>query len=154
MRGLRLLGGGCRTVSHRSATRGCAIGARREADGIAQAGDVIRRLVGQTMSQQLSKAAEAATAPHQYALSTRAGCECTAHALQGLVELDPDSDHCVYRWDQCVRLDLAGDDDDRSFPHGRRQRRASIRPHVLRFAFRVPVVRTMKATCMWCKGTP
>ena len=43
------------------------------------------------MSQQLSKAAEAATAPHQYALSTRAGCECVAHALQGLVELDEDS---------------------------------------------------------------
>ena len=46
-------------------------------------GDVIRRLVARTMSQQLSKTAEAATAPHQYALS--------AHALQGLVELDPDS---------------------------------------------------------------
>ena len=55
------------------------------------AGDVIRRLVAWTMSQQLSKAAEAATAPHQYALSTRASCECVAHALQGLVELDEDS---------------------------------------------------------------
>ena len=54
------------------------------------AGDVIRRLVAWTMSQQLSKAAEAA-APHQNALSTRAGCECVAHALQGLVELDQDS---------------------------------------------------------------
>ena len=31
----------------------------------------------------------AATSPHQYALSTRAGCECIAHALQGLTELDP-----------------------------------------------------------------
>ena len=54
-------------------------------------GDVIRRLVARTMSQELSKAADAATAPHQYALSTRAGCECVAHALQGLVELDQDS---------------------------------------------------------------
>ena len=43
------------------------------------------------MSQQLAKAAEAATAPHQYALSTRAGCECVAYALQGLVEVDPDT---------------------------------------------------------------
>ena len=30
-----------------------------------------------------------ATFPHQYALSTRAGCECIAHALQGLTEMDP-----------------------------------------------------------------
>ena len=30
-----------------------------------------------------------ATSPFQYALSTRAGCECIAHALQALTELDP-----------------------------------------------------------------
>ena len=41
------------------------------------AGDVIRRLV---VAQQMAKA----TAPHQYALSTRAGCECLAHVLEGL----------------------------------------------------------------------
>ena len=52
-------------------------------------GDVIRRLVGHTMAQQLSKAVEAATAPHQYALSTRAGTECVAHVLQVLTEMDP-----------------------------------------------------------------
>ena len=54
------------------------------------AGDVVRRLVARTMAQQLSKAVERATAPFQYALSTRAGCECIAHVLQGITELDPE----------------------------------------------------------------
>ena len=52
-------------------------------------GDVVRRLVARTMAQQLSKAVEAATAPHQYAMSTRAGTECVAHVLQVLTESDP-----------------------------------------------------------------
>ena len=56
-------------------------------------GDVLRRLVARTMAQQLGPAVKAATAPHQYALSTRAGCECIAHALQGLCELNPPHDH-------------------------------------------------------------
>ena len=37
------------------------------------AGDMMRRLVGHTMAQQLSDVVKAATAPLQYALSTRAG---------------------------------------------------------------------------------
>ena len=37
------------------------------------AGDVIRRLTARTIAQQLGKVVEAATAPFQYALSTRAG---------------------------------------------------------------------------------
>ena len=52
-------------------------------------GDVIRRLVSRTMAQQMSAAVESATAPFHYALSTRAGCECIAHALQGLTDVDP-----------------------------------------------------------------
>ena len=40
------------------------------------AGDVIRRLVVRTISQQLAPAVERATSPHQYAMTTRAGCEC------------------------------------------------------------------------------
>ena len=52
-------------------------------------GDVLRRLVARTMSQQLAPAVERATSPYQYALTTRAGCECVAHALQGLTEMDP-----------------------------------------------------------------
>ena len=38
--------------------------------------DVFRRLVARTLAQQFAKKAETATAPFQYALSTRAGCEC------------------------------------------------------------------------------
>ena len=53
-------------------------------------GDVLRRLVARTMSQQTSPAVERATSPYQYALTTRAGCECVAHALQGLTEMDPE----------------------------------------------------------------
>ena len=55
------------------------------------AGDVVRRLVARTISQQLAKVVEGATAPFQYALSTRAGCECVAHALQAMTDLDPEA---------------------------------------------------------------
>ena len=54
-------------------------------------GDVVRRLVARTMAQQMGKTVESATAPFQYALSTRAGCECIAHALQGLCDVDPNA---------------------------------------------------------------
>ena len=53
------------------------------------AGDVVRRLVARTMSQQLMEDVERATAPFQYALSTRAGCGCIAHVLQRITDLDP-----------------------------------------------------------------
>ena len=53
------------------------------------AGDIVRRLVARTMSQQLMESVQAATAPFQYAMSTKSGCECIAHALQGLTELNP-----------------------------------------------------------------
>ena len=53
------------------------------------ASDVFRRLVARTMAQQLGPAIERATSPFQYALSTRAGTECIAHAIQALTDLDP-----------------------------------------------------------------
>ena len=53
------------------------------------AGDLFRRLVSRTIAKQLAKEVEAATAPFQYALSTRAGCECVAHMIQGLCEMNP-----------------------------------------------------------------
>ena len=53
------------------------------------AGDVFRRLVARTIAQQLGPAIERATSPFQYALSTRAGTECIAHAIQALTDLDP-----------------------------------------------------------------
>ena len=52
------------------------------------AGDMIRRLVARTMSQQLSNAVERATSPFQHALTTPSGGECIAHALQAITDLD------------------------------------------------------------------
>ena len=51
--------------------------------------DVLRRLVARTMAKQCALSAEKATAPFQYALRTRAGCECVSHVLQTLTDLDP-----------------------------------------------------------------
>ena len=51
-------------------------------------GDIVRRLVARTMAKQVAKKAEKATAPFQYALSTRAGCECVAHMVQALTDQD------------------------------------------------------------------
>ena len=52
-------------------------------------GDILRRLVAKTLAQELSSHFEAATAPFQYALTTRSGCECVAHAVQALTDADP-----------------------------------------------------------------
>ena len=48
------------------------------------AGDVVRRFVARLGMR-------AATAPFQRALSTRAGCQCIAHVLQAITELDPNA---------------------------------------------------------------
>ena len=48
------------------------------------AGDTIRRLVSRTIAQQIRTKV---TAPFQYALSTRAGCECIAHAIQAMTDV-------------------------------------------------------------------
>ena len=45
-------------------------------------------LAARTIAQQYTAKAEVATAPHQYALKTMAGCETIAHILQVLTELD------------------------------------------------------------------
>ena len=51
-------------------------------------GDVVRRLVARTITQQFTEEAEAVTHPFQYALSTRAGTECVAHVVQSLASMD------------------------------------------------------------------
>ena len=51
-------------------------------------GDIVRRLVARTIAKQVSKQAEKATAPFQYALSTKARCECVAHILQAMTDRD------------------------------------------------------------------
>ena len=48
----------------------------------------MRRLVARTMAKQVAKKAEEAIAPFQYALTTKAGCECVAHILQTITDLD------------------------------------------------------------------
>ena len=52
-------------------------------------GDTLRRLVARTIAQKMIVEVEAATAPFQCVLSTRAGTECVAHACQSLTEEDP-----------------------------------------------------------------
>ena len=52
-------------------------------------GEVIRRVTARTIAQKLGPAVEMCTSPFQYALSTRAGCECIVHVLQSLTEWDP-----------------------------------------------------------------
>ena len=55
------------------------------------AGDVMRRVVGRTVAQQMMLAVERFTAPFQYALRTRAGTERVAHVLQALTEANLDA---------------------------------------------------------------
>ena len=43
------------------------------------------------MARQLGEAVKVATAPFQVALSTRAGCDYVAHALQAVTEADPNA---------------------------------------------------------------
>ena len=52
------------------------------------AGDTFRRGVARTLAQQSADAFEAACAPFQYALSTRAGTDCVARIVRALTELD------------------------------------------------------------------
>ena len=51
-------------------------------------GDVFRRIVARTIAQQIGDQVEKATAPYQFALKTRAGCECVSHTLRTLAEMD------------------------------------------------------------------
>ena len=52
-------------------------------------GTSFRRLVAKTLARQFSDAVEAACAPLQFALSTRAGVDCVGHAVRGATELNP-----------------------------------------------------------------
>ena len=54
-------------------------------------GDILRRMVAKTIAKQISKKVEVATTPFQHALSTNAGCECVAHILQTVTDLDEEA---------------------------------------------------------------
>ena len=51
-------------------------------------GDVFWRVVARTMAIQFSGRCEATTVPFQFALSTRAGCECLTHVMRGATGID------------------------------------------------------------------
>ena len=51
-------------------------------------GDFVGRLVARPIAQQVSEDVEQATKPFQFALRTRAGCECVGHVLDTLAEMD------------------------------------------------------------------
>ena len=53
-------------------------------------GDVMRRTVARTLAQQHAAAFMSITAPHQYALSTRAGVDVVALLVRSLTDADPD----------------------------------------------------------------
>ena len=52
-------------------------------------GTVFRRLVAKVLARQFSDEVEAACAPLQFALSTRAGTDCVGHAIRVATELNP-----------------------------------------------------------------
>ena len=51
----------------------------------------VQGICGQEPSRSRLPDAEKASAPYQYALNTRAVCECVAHILQTLTDLDPEA---------------------------------------------------------------
>ena len=71
------------------------------------AGDVVRRLVAKTMARQMSEAVQVATSPFQFAFSTRVGCECVAHTLHALTEVDPEA--TILSFDGINAFDLVSD---------------------------------------------
>ena len=58
------------------------------ARGIAT-GHAFRRLVARTLARQYMPQVEAACAPFQFALSTRAGTDCVGHVVRLATDLDP-----------------------------------------------------------------
>ena len=51
-------------------------------------GDVFRRVVARTIVKQFRVQGEAATSPFQFALTTRAGCECVSHLVRSATDMD------------------------------------------------------------------
>ena len=106
---------------------------------------MIRRLVARTIAQQLGRAVETATAPFQHALSTRAGCECFVHTLQGLTELDPRA--TVVSIDGIGAYDqISGSDPLRFAQRGGRWSGGSFRADVLWVSFFLHLGRFV-----WCR---
>ena len=93
-------------------------------------GDILRRLVAKTLAQEMSHHIEAATSPFQYALTTRCGCECIAHAAQALTDADPEA--TVLSIDGIGRSDFSCRDVDSIEGRSRVRQSSAIRAAILR----------------------
>ena len=105
-------------------------------------GDIFRRVVSRAVAQQIAKQVEQATAPFQYALSTRCGTECVGHAIQGLTDLDPEA--TVLSVDGIGAFDLVSREammQGTSKHGGRRPFSASFHSPVLRRTVRIHLGR-------------
>ena len=102
-----------------------------------------------TMAQEMAETVERATAPHQYALSTRAGCECVAHVLLGLTELDPET--IVTSLDGIIRHNF-----EKAMLRGLRQADdgTPLRVHVPREGFDVSCFSRLVWLCCWLCDPP
>ena len=102
-------------------------------------GYVVRLLVARTIAQQLGPAVKAATARHQYAFSTRAGCECVAHAIQAFVRIEPTGHSHFSGWHWSVRLHFEKSHAGRVDAGRGRQCHHRIRADVLRGSIEILV---------------
>ena len=91
-------------------------------------GDILRRLVARTTAKQ----AEKATAPFQYALSTKAGCECIAHIVQSLTDVDSNAAIVSIDGVGAYESDLQELDVERVVEDGERRSDPHLRPEFLR----------------------
>ena len=58
-------------------------------------GTTFRRLVARTLARQNMREVEKTCTPFQFALSTRAGTDCVAHAVRATTDLGPTHDSLV-----------------------------------------------------------
>ena len=114
------------------------------------AGDIVRRLVAKTIARRIRVQVEKATAPFQYALSTRAGCECIAHALQALSDADPEATILSVDGNQRVRLHFTRGDDAGSQTDGRGRRSRAVCEAVLWFSLHLHLGRRRKGLFTKC----
>ena len=73
-------------------------------------GTTFRRLVAKTLARQFSKDVEAACAPFQFALSTRAGVDCVGHSVRAATDGNPELTvlsivRCSRRFGRCLLFD-------------------------------------------------
>ena len=64
-------------------------------------GTTFRRLVAKTLARQFNRQVDAACAPFQFALSTRAGVDCVGHVVRATT--DADCEAGVPSWQSCLR---------------------------------------------------